>query len=52
MASTATTTTTNVVNETSAESSAVGAKRRKPVKTNKVPQIQVSYFISPENNFH
>ena len=28
--------------ETTAESSAVGAKRRKPIKTNKVPQIQVS----------
>ena len=30
------------VTETNAESLAVGAKRRKPIKTNKVPQIQVS----------
>ena len=34
------------VTETTAESSAVGAKRRKPIKTNKVPQIQVSDLVN------
>ena len=30
---------------TTAETSAVGAKRRKPTKTNKVAQIQVSMLL-------
>ena len=30
---------------TAAETSAVGAKRRKPTKTNKVAQIQVSVLL-------
>ena len=29
-----------------AETSAVGAKRRKPIKTNKVPQIQVNNLFA------